>query len=95
VDQILDKRMHRCKEQYLIKWKGYSDAHNSWEPIENIWAPALILAFKDREGWKNSPKRDTRKKTATLHPRNQEGAKFKWIEALKGREIIIKALCLG
>jgi hypothetical protein len=95
VEQILDKRVHRHKEQYLIKWKGYSDAHNSWEPMENIWAPVLILAFKNREGWKNNLKRGTRKKITTLCPRTHVGAKIKWIEVPEGREIIIKALHLG
>jgi hypothetical protein len=52
VEQILDKRVHRCKEQYLIKWKGYSDTHNSWEPVENIQAPVLILAFNNKEAQK-------------------------------------------
>jgi hypothetical protein len=29
VEKILDSRLYRCKLQYLIKWKGYSEAHNS------------------------------------------------------------------
>jgi len=29
VDEILDSRRYRHKLQYLIKWKGYSEAHNS------------------------------------------------------------------
>jgi Chromo (CHRromatin Organisation MOdifier) domain len=24
------------KLQYLIRWKGFSEAHNSWEPLENL-----------------------------------------------------------
>jgi hypothetical protein len=48
VEQILDRRLYRHKKQYLIKWKGYSDVHNSWEPEENIWVPKLILAFENR-----------------------------------------------
>jgi hypothetical protein len=24
------------KKQYLIKWKGYSDAENTWEDEDNI-----------------------------------------------------------
>ena len=33
--------------QYLIKWKGYSDAHNSWEPKENVNAPTLLAAYHE------------------------------------------------
>jgi len=45
VKDILDSRWYRCKLQYLIKWKGYLDAHNSWEPKEAINAPVLLTAF--------------------------------------------------
>jgi hypothetical protein len=45
VEEILDSRQYRCKVQYLIKWKGYSEAHNSWEPKENVNTPELLVAF--------------------------------------------------
>jgi len=45
VEEILDSRRYRCKLQYLIKWKGYSDAHNSWEPKEDVNVPVLLTAF--------------------------------------------------
>ena len=46
VEKILDMRMRRSQKQYLIHWKGYSDAHNSWEPWENIKAPLLMAEFE-------------------------------------------------
>src|SRR5882672_7387725 len=48
VEEILNSRQYRRKLQYLIKWKGYSDAHNSWEPKENVTAPALLAAYHER-----------------------------------------------
>jgi len=48
VEEILDSRQYRRKLQYLIKWKGYSDAHNSWEPKEDVNAPMLLTAFYGR-----------------------------------------------
>jgi hypothetical protein len=33
------------KKQYLIKWKGYSKAHNSWEPEEKVNAPDLVKEY--------------------------------------------------
>jgi hypothetical protein len=45
VEEILDSRRYKCKLQYLIKWKGCSEAHNSWEPKENVNTPALLIAF--------------------------------------------------
>jgi hypothetical protein len=49
VENILDSRQHRRKLHYLIKWKGYSNAHNSWEPKENVNAPTLLAAFHKRK----------------------------------------------
>ena len=38
VEAILDKRVvgPRKSAQYLVKWKGYGDEHNSWEPVRNL-----------------------------------------------------------
>ena len=38
------------KKQYRIRWKGYSEAHDTWEPEENIHAPELILQFHQDQG---------------------------------------------
>jgi hypothetical protein len=50
VEQILASRRSGKGRtlQYLVQWKGYSDAHNSWEPSEEIHAPQLIAAFYSR-----------------------------------------------
>ena len=52
VEQILDTRLFGRwkKRQYLIKWKGYAEAHNSWEPEENVNAPELVKEFHQRTG---------------------------------------------
>ena len=35
-DRILESRHVRGKLEYKIKWKGYSDAYNSWEPASHV-----------------------------------------------------------
>jgi hypothetical protein len=49
VEEIWDARRygHACQLQYLIKWKGYSEAHNSWEPVKIIHAPQKLKEFKE------------------------------------------------
>src|SRR6266851_5097469 len=47
VEAILDSKRSGRKDElyYLIKWVGYSDANNSWEPAEHLRAPNLIKQF--------------------------------------------------
>lgn len=42
---IRDSRMKRGKEQFLVKWKGFSEDHNSWE-FESPILSNLIKKFK-------------------------------------------------
>lgn len=44
VEQILDHRLKNGKNLYLIKWKGYGEPHNSWEPEENMGSCDDVLA---------------------------------------------------
>jgi hypothetical protein len=50
VEEIHDARRygHTWQLQYLIKWKGYSEAHNSWEPVKHINVPQKLQEFKDK-----------------------------------------------
>jgi hypothetical protein len=36
VEKILDHRGNQHSREYLIKWKGYPDAENTWEPEPNL-----------------------------------------------------------
>src|SRR5712671_6476539 len=56
VEQILDKRIFgRSKKlQFLVRWKGYSPAHDQWVNKEDMAADDLIRIF-ERENPDNAP----------------------------------------
>jgi hypothetical protein len=61
VEAILDARK-RCNQlQYLVRWKGFSEAHDSWEPMTHINAEDLIRKYHQthprviRSTYKGSP----------------------------------------
>src|SRR5580692_3801331 len=50
VELIINHRYHGKKRQlqYLIRWKGYSAADNTWEPADQVHAPDLVRKYHQR-----------------------------------------------
>ena len=48
VEAILGARRHRKQLQYLVRWKGFSEAHDSWEPLTHIHSDHLISEFHQK-----------------------------------------------
>ena len=45
VEHVLGTRKRHQQLQYLVRWKGFSKVHNSWEPLSNINANEDIQEF--------------------------------------------------
>ena len=43
VSCIVKERVGRDGRQYLVRWKNYSDDHNSWEPAAAIECLELVM----------------------------------------------------
>lgn len=43
VESILDKKILRGQEYFFVKWKGYPDNENTWEPKRNLQHSAQLL----------------------------------------------------
>merc|ERR1712241_974223 len=52
VERVVDKRTTKGKIEYLLKWKGYGDEDNPWEPADNVDCDELIEEFERKRAAK-------------------------------------------
>ncbi len=73
VEHLVNHRRHRKSRtlQYFVKWKGYPESDNTWEPVQNIHAPDLLKKYhqcyplKDKKEKKSTRKAFSRLYTTT------------------------------
>ena len=65
VEKIIDSRMVRGRKEYLLKWKGYPDSENTWEPHSNLDCDDLIKTFEDNRKKKREEKEKAKEKESS------------------------------
>ncbi|KAF7695316.1 histone-lysine N-methyltransferase SUV39H1-A isoform X1 [Silurus meridionalis] len=46
VDYLCNYKKIKSKEYFLVKWKGYSESENTWEPHKNLKCPQILQQFR-------------------------------------------------
>lgn len=69
VEAVLDSRRTAKGTQYLIKWKGYDEEQNTWEPASNV-STDLIRDFK--AGQKSAAAKGAAKEVVAAAPAGEE-----------------------
>ncbi|KAL9966129.1 hypothetical protein ACROYT_G024153 [Oculina patagonica] len=55
VEKVVDKRFHKGKVEYLLKWKGYGSDENTWEPEDSLDCPELLQEYERNRAKEKKP----------------------------------------
>jgi hypothetical protein len=75
VEKIVDKRTVNKAVQYRVKWKGWSEKDNTWEPMKNLKCPDLIAKFEEAADENDDDEEGTSSVSAKKSAKSETGLK--------------------
>ncbi|XP_059651762.1 chromo domain protein LHP1 [Cornus florida] len=78
LEAVRKKRVRKGEVQYLIKWRGWPETANTWEPLENLQSCADVIdVFEEslRSGKHGSSRRRRRKSVGGYHSQPKKKSK--------------------
>ncbi|KZV21791.1 hypothetical protein F511_02949 [Dorcoceras hygrometricum] len=67
IESVRRKRVRKGQVQYLIKWRGWSEAANTWEPLDNLLQCSDIIDAYELKTGKSRPTRKRKRQTGITH----------------------------
>ncbi|KAG7990710.1 hypothetical protein I3843_02G038000 [Carya illinoinensis] len=64
IESIRRKRVRKGQPQYLIKWRGWPEAANTWEPLENLQSCSDVI-YSFEESFRSGKHRKRKRKHGT------------------------------
>ncbi|XP_047341400.1 chromo domain protein LHP1-like [Impatiens glandulifera] len=68
IESVRKKRIRKGEAQYLIKWRGWPETANTWEPLENLLACSDIIDAFEEDSLQSGKPKSTRGRKRKYKP---------------------------